>query len=101
MVCRLKCNCNTCNEAAISTFKELKRFNSFFEKGIQEGYFVSQKPEAPFYVYEDKNRKVEWYATQWYKCNSCGCLWELEEPDFPANGFVRKFPTGKYLPRGF
>ncbi len=54
-------------------------------KGI--GYLASKA--SPIIV-------IKWYATKWYKCNSCGCLWEFNYPDFPAKGFVKKYENGKY-----
>ena len=41
------------------------------------------------------------FADKWYVCNSCGCLWEVVYPEFPAKGFVRKFSDGIYHERGY
>jgi len=76
-------------------FEELK---NFFEKQVEEGVFTDVKVSEPYYVgYDSAGTKFPWYADKWYRCRECGALWEMEYPDFPALGFVRKFEDGKYF----
>lgn len=37
-----------------------------------------------------------WYASKWYISTKTNCLWEIDYPDFPAEGFVRNFPDNIY-----
>lgn len=71
----------------------------FFSEQVDKGIFSDVEVAEPYYTgYSQMQKKeVKWYATKWYKCVRCGCLWEFKYPDFPAKGFVRKFEDGKYF----
>lgn len=71
----------------------------FFELGKQ-GNFAEEIPQKPFYVWKGNNRTKKWFATKWYRCLKCGCLWEINYPDFPVKGFVRNFSNGIYKEQG-
>ena len=77
-------------------FKELK---IFFSKQVNSGIFLEIPVEIPYYIGRDEDGEMKWYATKWYKCLNCGCLWEFNYPDFPAKGLVRKFSDGVYYPK--
>ena len=88
----LTCCCETHFETEINSAKAFQEIQQFFEQeNLQES-----PPSAPYFSWTDGKRKVEWFATQWFRCSVCGCLWEFQHPDFPAKGFVRKFPSGVY-----
>lgn len=89
----LKCECKQRIAIKIDSIAILKEIESFFEEQQLNGIFSEIKPDKPYYSYKNKL----WYADRWYKCNVCGCLWEVVYPDFPAKGFVRKFDDGKYI----
>ena len=97
---QVKCDCNERCGIVINTDKLFEEIKGFFEEQVKTGIFSDIPVAEPFYVgySEVKNENIEWYATKWYKCNICGCLWEFNYPDFPANGFVKKFDNGKYIP---
>ena len=92
------CNCD-CNERTDIVIRSLAEFDSlkkFFDSQVENGIFVEVKVEKPYYIgYGSLGKKHAWYATRWIVCKSCGCLWELNYPDFPAYGFVRKFRSKK------
>lgn len=94
----IKCDCRERKGIEINSIQLFKELEAFFEKQVTDGIFSDVKVESPYYVWIDEvsAEKVEWYANKWYKCNSCGALWEFSYPDFPTKGFVRKYENGKY-----
>lgn len=80
----------------IALFSELK---NFFNEQVEKGIFTDVPVTVPYYIGIGEKQKIKWYADNWYRCNVCGCLWEFKYPDFPANGFVRKFEDGNYMSR--
>lgn len=98
MVWELKCDCCERIGLEINSIKVFEKLRDFFNDQVQMGIFIEVEVVAPYYVWvsEEQNNVVEWYATKWYKCKSCDCLWEFQYPDFPAKGFVRKFENGLY-----
>lgn len=101
MVCQLNCDCEAREEIIINSITIFKEITKFFDMQVQKGIFIEEQPVFPFYTWKEKERSEEWFATKWYRCKVCGCLWEFNYPDFPAKGFVRKFPDGVYRERGF
>lgn len=101
MVRKLNCKCKERKEITIDSIKKFKEITTFFEKQVQDNIFREEIPKLPYYTWSEGDRVREWFATKWYGCNVCGCLWEITYPDFPANGFVRKFNNGIYVERGF
>lgn len=101
MVREIKCECEERMEAKIDSYTLFQEIKAFFEGEVEKGIYQDTPVQIPYYTgySELKNDKIPWYATKWYKCNDCGCLWEFNYPDFPAQGFVRKFVNGKYLPQ--
>lgn len=92
MALSVKCECSNRVGTSIKSLKQFEEIKAFFEHQAETGNYIIQKPQLPYFVSPDK----KWFANIWYKCRICGCLWELNFPDFPAEGFVRKFPDGKY-----
>ena len=88
----------SCKVASLKCFEEKK---AYFKRYVDSGIYSEIPVEKPFYTFKNKNQTIQWYATKWYKCNVCGCLWEFDYPDPPAQGFIRKFPTGIYIERGY
>ncbi len=35
-------------------------------------------------------KKKKWYATKWYKCLQCGCLWEFDKDIYYAKAEENK-----------
>lgn len=95
------CDCAQRTETSISTQRAFEETKDFFERQKSAGIFREIAPEQPYYTWRDGAREIKWFATKWYRCEQCGCLWEVQYPDFPAEGFVRKFPAGIYHEQGF
>ena len=101
------CNCAEMDEEEIiDTWQKFKKAREYFETQVKQGVFEEEKVNEPYYTWNSKTvvgplGHVKYYATKWYKCRVCGCLWEFEYPDFPSRGFVRKLKNGKYVPRGY
>ena len=73
----------------------------FFKLQTDLCIFEGLQPEVPYYTWQGNGPAQKWYASCWYRCKACGCLWEVLYPDFPAKGFVRKFADGHYRERGY
>ena len=101
MVCQLRCDCNEREGVEIISLKQFRSLEEFFNKQVKSNIFTELEVEQPFYAWNHDGEHMEWFATKWYKCRVCGCLWEVDYPDFPAKGFVRKFSDGIYKARGF
>lgn len=95
---QLLCDCDKRVGTNISSLKLFEELKEFFESQTDINIFEELKSNISYYSWKNGNKKVEWYATKWYKCSCCNCLWEFNYPDFPAEGFVRKFPDGAYKP---
>ncbi len=99
MVYQIACDCDERTGIEINSdtlFEELKQF---FENRVQEDLFTNVSVECPYYIGYSDGVELKWFASKWYKCKSCCCLWEFQHPEFPAKGFVRKFKDGKYTVR--
>lgn len=101
MVWKLDCDCDERMEMNITSFKEIEKVKEFFRQQVKQGIFVEESPQKPYYVWKENGRVKEWFACKWYRCLKCGCLWEVNYPDFPAKGFIRKFADGIYKERGY
>ncbi len=101
MVRTIKCECEERMEVKIDSYSLFQEVKVFFEREVAKGIYQDVLVEMPYYVgcSTIKIEKIPWYATKWYKCNDCGCLWEFNYPEFPAQGFVRKFVNGEYRPQ--
>ena len=91
-----KCDCADRMEISINSIALFEELKSYFEEEVKKKTFVEQVPAEPYFIWKDKGEETKEYASKWYKCRKCGCLWEFNYPDFPAKGFVRKFPDGAY-----
>lgn len=96
MVWKLECDCNERVGVKIDSMKLFRELKEFFHTQIEKGIFKEEEVTKPFYIWKGNGEEKKWYATRWYKCLKCGCLWEFNYPDFPASGFVRKFDDGIY-----
>ncbi len=100
---QIECDCKERYGIKINSYKLFEELKNFFEEQVKKGVFNDIPVAEPFYVGHSELKEVKeikeikWYATKWYKCNICGCLWEFDYPDFPAKGFIRKFEDGKYI----
>lgn len=91
------CDCNERISIEINSYQLFVETKHFFEVQVKRGIFIDIPVEKPYYVgYNSKGETFNWYANKWYKCMRCGTLWEFRYPDFPAKGFVKKFPGGQY-----
>jgi len=99
MVRKINCECADRFEIEINSNMLLEEIKLFFDEQVNQHIYEDTPVKTPFYIGLSKVQNIEWYATKWYKCNKCGCLWEFNYPDFPAQGFVRKFEDGKYRPQ--
>ena len=98
---QLTCSCKCFDEVTITTLKQFEQIKDFFKVLVDQGVFSEVVATQPYYSWRNGREEHHWYANQWYICQKCGCLWEFKYPDFPAKGFVRKFPDGIYFPRGY
>jgi len=96
MVWKVKCDCNERISISVDSQKLFSELRTFFEMQEKLGIMKEEKEKEPFYVWRDDKEESVYYATKWYRCVECGCLWEFQYPDFPAKGFVRKFVNGVY-----
>jgi len=101
MVQEIACECEERYECKINTQALFSEIKEFFNEQVNAGIYKDIPVRIPFYIGYSKSDAMEWYASKWYKCTVCGCLWEFEYPDFPALGFVRKFSDGIYFERGY
>ena len=92
----MKCDCDERVGIQINSMAMFEELQEFFSKQTEDGIFQKEEPSRPFYVWKSRSRTVEYYASAWYRCKVCGCLWEFEHPDFPARGFVKKYEDGIY-----
>lgn len=72
---------------------------AFFTEQVRSDGLVEEEPKEPYHVERNGEELLEWYATKWYRCLQCGCLWEFRHPDSDEEGFVRKFTEGQYSKR--
>ena len=96
MVSSLKCECSNRYEMDINSISDFNEINMFFDEQVKKGIYLEEQAIRPYYVWTDGKDYKEYYATKWYKCMACGCLWEFKFPDFPAKGFVKKYVDGIY-----
>ncbi len=92
----MKCDCAERIGIQINSMALFEELQEFFSSQVNDGIFQKEKPERPYYVWKSTSQTVEYYATAWYRCRACGCLWEFEHPDFPARGSVKKYEDGIY-----
>ena len=95
MVWKLECDCEERVGIEINSFKLFKSIESFFQSQVSKGIFEDVSDYSKIW-HEHGGSQKELYitTTKQYKCIACGCLWELQYPEFPAVGLVRKFPDG-------
>ena len=101
MVPKIECNCFEQTAITIDSLKVFQEFKDFFQEQVDKEIFVEEIPQQPYYIWNSRDKTIKWFATKWYKCKKCNCLWEFNYPDFPAKGFVRKFHDGIYKTREF
>lgn len=87
---KVKCECTNISEGKITSIKQLEVVEKWLEQCVSDGIFIEEVPAKPCYIGYSGNREGKWYATKWYRCKICGCLWEWNQPDFPAAGFLRR-----------
>jgi hypothetical protein len=96
MVPELACECLDRNDTTIDTWELYEEIRKYFMDMISLGIYVDIPVTESYFEGKSERQTLEWLADKWYKCRICGYLC----PDFPAGGFVRKFPDGKYQKRG-
>ena len=96
MVYRLECDCEKRVGIKVDSIKLFKQLVDFFSEQLKNGIFEEDLNKEPYYTWTDGAETVSYTAAKWYRCKACGCLWEFNYPDFPAPGFVRKYPDGIY-----
>jgi len=101
MVRKIECECADRHETKIDTWKLYQEIKDYFESQVELGIYENVPVSKPYCVGRSKTDSLSWFADRWYRCGNCGCLWEFRYPEFPASGFVRKFPDGEYKERGY
>lgn len=101
MAWKVECDCEERTKIIIDSLKLFQELLTFFDGQVQNKLFIEEVPNQPYYIWKVDNKEKAWYATKWCRCKACGCFWELNYPDFPANGFVRKFPDSINKERRF
>lgn len=101
MVRKLDCDCAERVGIEIDSFKQFELFKSFFQTQVANGIFQDVSDYSKIW-HEHGGSQKELYSTttKQYKCMACDCSWELQYPEFPASGVVRKFPGGIYRREG-
>ena len=99
MVRKIGCECAQRYESQINSNSLFYEVKQFFSEQENLCIFKDIPVKTPYYTGNSKIQIIKWYATKWYKCRVCGCLWEFNYPDFPTQGFVRKFSDGNYRPQ--
>ena len=101
MVQSLNCKCAERCETKINSFTLFQEIKLFFEDEVKKGIYQDVPVKIPFYLgySELQSKNIASYVAKWYKCNVCGCHWEFNYPDFPVQGFVRKFRDRQYHPK--
>ena len=90
-----RCFCIEMKEQKINSYDLFKEIKDFFESNNN---YADIRVRKPYYIgHSSTGKEVKWFATKWYHCKVCGALWEFNYPDFPAQGFIRKFQNEKYL----
>lgn len=95
----IKCDCKERIGIEIQAWDQFEELKAFFESQVERGIFSEIPVKKPYYTGYGNFHTSEWYADKWYRCNVCKTLWEMKYPDFPAHGFVHKFPRGKHKGR--
>jgi len=96
MVWKIKCECNERYSADIDSWKLFLEVRGFLEKGLADGVFKDATVIKPLDFGKNEVGEQIWHYTQrLFVCRVCGCLWALRYPDFPAHGYVGKYPEGK------
>jgi len=98
MVRKINCECAERYETKINSIALFDEIKLFFDEQVNQHVFEDIPVKTPYYIGRSEIQNIKWYATKWYKCKQCDCLWEFNYPDFPVQGFVRKFEDGKYHP---
>ena len=78
MVRPVNCNCAELDSLTIDTYEQFERIKEFFKKCVERGTLVEIKVSKPFYTWSDGIHTTKWYATKWYKCQTCG--WDVNMP---------------------
>lgn len=97
------CNCAAMDDEELDTWKKFEKAKEYFETQVKQGFFEEEKVTKPYHTWRCDGVAgllglEKRYATKWYRCRVCGCLWEIKYPDFPLTGFVRKLENGEYVP---
>jgi hypothetical protein len=92
----LVCECDNRYPAEIDSQALFSEIQAFFDGEVLSGVYADVPVTKPYYSWFADGKSKKWYADKWYQCQVCGCLWEFQYPDFPANGAVRKFVGGEY-----
>ncbi len=101
MVRGIECECIQRHEINISSWAIMEEMKIYFDEQVSLGIYEELTVKEPYFIGKSEMLNIAWYADKWYKCKMCGCMWEIRYPDFPAYGFVRKFPDGIYVERGY
>lgn len=73
-----KCCCNSLHNQIVNSEAQFEKMKDFFNDNNYKSILVHR----PYY-------SLGWFADKWYKCRSCGRVWEFIYPDFPAHGRIR------------
>ncbi len=99
----MNCVCKDIREKQILSARSLDDTIEMFNQGCKDGFLIPCPVDEPYHIgyVDDDDKKIISYATKWYRCKSCGCLFEVLYPDFPMPGFVRRFDDGIYHKQEF
>lgn len=92
----MQCDCNERYATEINSITLFEELKVFFGRKTANGVFIDERPTKPYYIWDDGSGHIEYFADKWYRCKSCGCLWEFNYPDFPKLGWVKKYEDGNY-----
>jgi hypothetical protein len=84
----LKCDCSEHEEAVIDSWPAFESFKVFFADKVKSASFLQIPVKKPYHIGFDSMAIMLWFADEWYRCVTCGALWEFVHPEFPAHGRV-------------
>ena len=99
-----KCECDERYATLVDTLASIEEVEEFFNDQLEKGIFIDIKVEKPYHRFDNEKVHVKDFASKWYKCTVCGCLWEYDKPNYDIDhrqGFVRKFSDGVYREWGY
>jgi len=90
------CSCKEHYAIYIDSWDLFVEVKCFLEGEHNKGVFKDITKIKPLdFGTSETGEQILHYTQRLFKCKICDCIWALRYPDFPARGFVGKYPDGK------